>query len=135
MGVMANQPPLPMAPAGAVPIGEAAALLEDGDGERVFLRGELVYAWAGGDAVLRRLAALRPASQAFRLALDHGLPTPRRRHRRHCRVVVPITWERTVPGQDAVWVKGMFANENSACKLRNKFTLDELESAFKLDAE
>jgi hypothetical protein len=59
MGVMTNQPPLPMAPAGAVPIGEAAALLEDGDGGRVFLRGELVYAWAGGDAALRRLAAVR----------------------------------------------------------------------------
>jgi hypothetical protein len=59
MGVMTSQPPLPMAPAGAVPIGEAAALLEDGDGGRVFLRGELVYAWAGGDAALRRLAAVR----------------------------------------------------------------------------
>ena len=59
MGVMTNQPPLPMAPAGAVPIGEAAALLEDGDGVRVFLLGELVYAWAGGDSALRRLAAVR----------------------------------------------------------------------------
>ena len=37
MGVMTNQPPLPMAPAGAVPIGEAAALLEDGDGGRCLL--------------------------------------------------------------------------------------------------
>jgi len=41
MTVMSAQPPLPMAPvAAAVSIGEAVALVEDGDGGRVFLRGE-----------------------------------------------------------------------------------------------
>ena len=46
MSVMNAQPPLPVAPvAGAVSIGEAVALVEDSDGGRVFLRGELVYAW------------------------------------------------------------------------------------------
>jgi hypothetical protein len=41
--VMSAQPSLPMAPvAAAVSIGEAVALVEDGDGDRVFLRGELV---------------------------------------------------------------------------------------------
>jgi transposase-like protein len=60
MSVMTDQPPLPMAPvAGAVSIGPAVALVQDDDGGRVFLRGELIYAWAGGDAVLRRLAAVR----------------------------------------------------------------------------
>jgi hypothetical protein len=49
MAVMSTQPPLPAAPvAGAVGIGEAVALVEDVDGGRVFLRGELVYAWDQG---------------------------------------------------------------------------------------
>ena len=59
MNVMTAQPPLPMAPeAGAVCIGQAVTLVQDDDGGRVFLRGELVYAWADGDATLRRLAAV-----------------------------------------------------------------------------
>jgi transposase len=33
--------------------------VEDGDGGRVFLRGELVYAWSAGDVPLRRLAAVQ----------------------------------------------------------------------------
>jgi transposase len=60
MCVMTAQPPLPVAPvAGAVSIGEAVALVEDSDGGRVFLRGELVYAWSADDVPLRRLAAVQ----------------------------------------------------------------------------
>ncbi len=60
MSVMNAQPPLPVAPvAGAVSIGEAVALVEDSDGGRVFLRGELVYAWSAVDVPLRRLAAVQ----------------------------------------------------------------------------
>jgi hypothetical protein len=60
MSVMNAQPPLPVAPAaGAVSIGEAVALVEDSDGGRVFLRGELVYAWSAEDVPLRRLAAVQ----------------------------------------------------------------------------
>jgi hypothetical protein len=70
MAVMSAQPPLPAAPvAGAVSIGEAVALVEDVDGGRVFLRGELVYAWSAGDVALRRLAAVRlVAIKAARVA-------------------------------------------------------------------
>src|SRR5450759_3863067 len=70
MAVMSAQPPLPAAPvAGAVSIGEAVALVEDADGGRVFLRGELVYAWDVGDVALRRLAAVRlVAIKAARVA-------------------------------------------------------------------
>src|SRR5664279_1040230 len=70
MAVMSTQPPLPAAPvAGAVSIGQAVALVEDGDGGRVFLRGELVYAWDVGDVALRRLAAVRlVAIKAARVA-------------------------------------------------------------------
>ena len=60
MAVMTAQPPLPLAPeGGAVGVGAAAALVEDGEGGRVFLHGQLVYAWAAGDAALRRLAAVQ----------------------------------------------------------------------------
>lgn len=47
--------------------------------------------------------------------------------------VVPVAWVRTVPREEAVWTRGMFANQNSACKLRNKFTLERLLAAFNLD--
>jgi hypothetical protein len=53
MSVMNAQPPLPVASAaGAVSIGEAVALVQDSDGGRVFLRGELVYAAAATQAGL-----------------------------------------------------------------------------------
>lgn len=48
-------------------------------------------------------------------------------------VIVPVEWMATVPLSQAVWEKGMFANQNSACKLRNRFTLDRLSSAFGLE--
>ena len=47
--------------------------------------------------------------------------------------VVPVAWISTRPREEAVRQKGMFANQNSACKLRNRFTLDILYSAFGLD--
>ncbi len=43
---------VPQAP--ATLLGEAAALVEDEDGGRVFLHGNLVYAWAPGEEALRR---------------------------------------------------------------------------------
>jgi hypothetical protein len=44
--------------------------------------------------------------------------------------VVPVQWIRTVPQTDAYWEKGLFANQNSACKLRQEFTLDRLAEHF-----
>jgi hypothetical protein len=49
--------------------------------------------------------------------------------------VVPVRWLATRPREEAVWERGMFANQNSACKLRNRFTLDELVRQFDLDHE
>lgn len=46
--------------------------------------------------------------------------------------VVPVSWEKTRSREQAVWAKGMFANQNSACKLRNQFTLEHLTAAFGL---
>lgn len=62
MGAMTAQLPLP-APmdAGAIPIGAAASPVEDEAGGRVFVHGELAYAWDAGDAVSRRFAAAKLA--------------------------------------------------------------------------
>jgi hypothetical protein len=46
--------------------------------------------------------------------------------------VVGVEWEKTLPVEKAIWEKGMYANQNSATKLRNKFTLELLTERFKL---
>jgi hypothetical protein len=48
--------------------------------------------------------------------------------------VVAIDWIKTLPATQPIWKKGMFANQNSAARLRNKFTLDELVIAFGLES-
>lgn len=40
--------------------------------------------------------------------------------------VVPVRWFGTRPREKAVWRRGMFANQHSACRLRNRCTLDVL---------
>ncbi|OUE09749.1 hypothetical protein CMsap09_12445 [Clavibacter michiganensis] len=47
--------------------------------------------------------------------------------------VVPIEWSRTVRQEDAYWEKGFFANQNSACKFRQEFTLDRLARHFDVE--
>ena len=47
--------------------------------------------------------------------------------------VVPVRWMATVAVSDAYREKGLFANQNSACKLRQEFTLDRLAQHFKID--
>jgi transposase len=59
MGVMTAQPPLPLTPSGAVPFGAVAALVQDNDGGRVFIRGELCFVWDDGDEAGRRLTAVQ----------------------------------------------------------------------------
>ena len=49
--------------------------------------------------------------------------------------VIPVVWDKALPRTDAFWEKGMFANQNSACRLRNKFTLDRLYPAFGVTAD
>jgi hypothetical protein len=58
MTVMTAQPPLPLTPAAARPVGVAAAIVEDDDGGRVFVHGNLAYAWDDGDTPGRRFAAV-----------------------------------------------------------------------------
>jgi len=47
--------------------------------------------------------------------------------------VVPVDWISTRTREQAIRQKGLFANQNSACKLRNRFTLEVLYQAFGLD--
>lgn len=49
--------------------------------------------------------------------------------------VVPVRWFTSVPADQAYWEKGMFANQNSACKLRQEFTLERLAQHFDLDGD
>ncbi len=50
-----------------------------------------------------------------------------------CDYFVKVDWLKTNSIKHAVWEKGMFANQNSACKLRNKFTVERLSDLFGLE--
>ena len=54
-----SQQVLPLLPAGATAIGRVAGLLEDADGGVVFVSGQATFAFAAGDEVGRRLAAVQ----------------------------------------------------------------------------
>jgi hypothetical protein len=49
--------------------------------------------------------------------------------------VVPVQWIATRPRDKALWRPGMFANQNTAARLRNKYTLDQLYAEFGVDAQ
>jgi len=76
MAVMTASQPLPVAPAG-VEIGWAAVLVEDTDGGRMYLHGNLASAWDADDVVMRRLAAVQlvrtKAAQAIEVAVGFGV--------------------------------------------------------------
>lgn len=56
---MTVQPPLPLEVEATVRVGQAASVCIDASGGRVFLRGELVFAWDDGDEAARQLAAVQ----------------------------------------------------------------------------
>ena len=47
--------------------------------------------------------------------------------------LVKVEWLKTKPIEEAIRERGMFANQNSACKLRNKFTVERLSELFELN--
>ena len=49
---------MPLTLEGARPVGTAAAIVEDDAGGRVFVHGNLAYAWDVDDAAARRFAAV-----------------------------------------------------------------------------
>ena len=48
--------------------------------------------------------------------------------------VVGIDWIDVRPLSEAYWETGMYANQNTATKLRNQFTLDRLHREFNMDS-
>ncbi len=50
-----------------------------------------------------------------------------------CEYFVKVKWLKTVPEKDAYWEKGLRANQNSAYKLRSKYTLEKLQKFFGLE--
>lgn len=46
---------------------------------------------------------------------------------------VPVQWTHAVPREQGFWKSGMFANQNTATKLRSQFTIDQVSEAFGLD--
>lgn len=50
-----------------------------------------------------------------------------------CEYLVKVEWIKAFPEEKAFWEKGMRANQNSAFKLRNKFTLERLVQYFGLE--
>jgi hypothetical protein len=47
--------------------------------------------------------------------------------------VIPVDWQTTRSREDAFSEPGLFANQNSACRLRSRFTLDRLYPAFRIE--
>ena len=46
---------------------------------------------------------------------------------------VPVEWAHAIPREQGFWKPGMFANQNTAAKMRNQFTIDQVSEAFGLD--
>lgn len=49
-----------------------------------------------------------------------------------CEYLVRVEWIKTIPEKEAYWEKGLRANQNSAFKLKNLFTLEKLVEHFEL---
>jgi hypothetical protein len=47
--------------------------------------------------------------------------------------LVGIEWIKAVNKQEAYWVKGLFASQHTACRMRNSFTIEKLLQHFSLD--
>ena len=90
-----------------------------------------------GEAMRFEDAEVQIDGQAVRLA---GLPlTGNYRHPGddesdlNAEYIVPVEWQTTRPREQAFWKQGMFANQNSACRLRNQFTIDQVSKAFDVE--
>lgn len=47
--------------------------------------------------------------------------------------VVAVRWDKSRPREEAFWKPGMFANQNTATRLRDQFTISQVSAAFDLD--
>jgi hypothetical protein len=58
-------------------------------------------------------------------AMDRGVDDPDRSE-----YVVRVRWEVALEREDAFWIPGLYANENSVTRLRDRWTLERLSEAF-----
>jgi hypothetical protein len=61
-------------------------------------------------------------------AMDRALDDPER-----CEYVVRVRWHVAFAREDAFWIPGLYANENSVTRLRDQWTLQRLCEAFGVD--
>ncbi|MGE7834937.1 endonuclease NucS domain-containing protein [Viridibacillus arvi] len=52
-----------------------------------------------------------------------------------CEYIVKVEWIRTVLKEDAYWIKGLKANQNSAYKLRSQYTIEKVSEFFGLEID
>lgn len=52
-----------------------------------------------------------------------------------CEYIVKVEWDKTVLKEDAYWIKGLKANQNSAYKLRSQYTIDKVSEFFGIDID
>jgi hypothetical protein len=50
-----------------------------------------------------------------------------------CKYIVKVKWLKTVPKEEAYWIKGLKANQNSAYKLTSQYTIDKVSEYLKLE--
>jgi hypothetical protein len=58
-------------------------------------------------------------------AMDRAANDPER-----CEYVVRVRWDVAWPREEAFWIPGLYANENSVTRLRDRWTLERLSEAF-----
>jgi hypothetical protein len=59
--------------------------------------------------------------------MDHDLDNPEK-----CEYVVPVSWIKTVARESSFWEPNLFANQNTAGRLRDTETIARLEQHFGL---
>jgi hypothetical protein len=50
----------------------------------------------------------------------------------NCEYIVKVKWIKAVPKEEAFWVKGLKANQNTAYKLRSQYTIEKVLDYFGL---
>jgi hypothetical protein len=85
--------------------------------------------YVGVGEVLERVVAARETGlldeELEAPAMDRHLDDVDRRE-----YVVRVRWQRAVPREEAFWIPGLYANENSVTKLADPWTLQRLCEAF-----
>jgi prepilin-type processing-associated H-X9-DG protein len=121
MSVMTEHPTLPLIAEDARPLGSAAGIVEDAEGGRVFIHGNLTHCWDVGDVAARRFAAVSlmriKAATQIEIAEAFG--------------VVPMTLHRWDDQLAATGVAGL-AGERKGPKRKSRLTDDMVAAVARL---